>query len=508
MFNKINNFININLYDFNKYINNLLLILKLFINIFTIVFTLFFTSVLYISIDIKMFVLLIFLILILSNFIIYYKYNILTVYNKYIVIILNKDYSFLLKKIVMIKFILLYLYVVENVSWCDSSFTRIAHDIFMSMGTKVGMEPKTTVSTLETIGMFTICGGIAYGSIKGYQHFTGTGPKSINERFDLLEQKINQNNTVTQTKLNNITTKLEQTREDLVTLTIEIDNHQIERFALVELGFKTMENKINIIDNKVNDLTERIEQNQNSINKIIKDEISLKLQKIETLTQTQKHILERNTENISSFDRSLLQNLYNEVGEIVQEGNKLADNIPKSIPQLQPNIIQYLPNAIRSNLRQSSLQQNEVLKQTYITRSNSEHLELDHLLTPTSTIPSTSIVSSLPINKSFKISEITDTKIVFTAIGSSVNDLTMGVINNASKHLFNLPVNDYVIKIIYNGLGQVLSNTLSGIAFTEILKLLNIGSNIPTITTSQNVGSVLSSTLREFVNGLKQGWRK
>lgn len=505
MFNKINNFININLYDFNKYINNLLLILKLFINIFTIVFTLFFTSVLYISIDIKMFVLLIFLILILSNFIIYYKYNILTVYNKYIVIILNKDYSFLLKKIVMIKFILLYLYVVEDVSWCDSSFTRIAHDIFMSMGTKVGMEPKTTVSTLETIGMFTICGGIAYGSIKGYQHFTGTGPKSINERLDLMERNMNRNNIEIYSKFTELKEQVDDTRINLINTVADYQRENIEHFTHMGNALIDVNTKIDVIDNKVTNLTEVIATNQTQINTIIKEEFRSQLNKIDELQQRQRDVINRNIDNLTESDKIILTQVYGDFESILKKSDEVTERLPQHLSSalsiLEPSYKPFTLNTYRTN----SLKNIEKIankRKNELHRSNS--LDLDNL----PTTPSTSIVSSLPINKSFKISEITDTKIVFTSIGSSVTDLTTGLINNASKHIFNLPINDYVIKIIYNGLGQVLSNTLSGIAFAEILKLLNIGSNIPTITTSQNVGSVLSSTLREFVNGLKQGWRK
>jgi gas vesicle protein len=154
----------------------------------------------------------------------------------------------------------------------------MAHELFMSMGNQVGVEQKTTISTLETLGMIAVVGGVAYGSVKAYQMYTHTTPKSVeqrlNEKIDQLEARLNHkiNNVQNHLTSNQITisNQVEHTRVNLVQLTGEFQKQNIDHFTLVGGVLVDVKNQLTYVQQSLNNLTQRIEENQTQMNVRIK----------------------------------------------------------------------------------------------------------------------------------------------------------------------------------------------------------------------------------------------
>jgi hypothetical protein len=201
----------------------------------------------------------------------------------------------------------------------------------------------------------------------------------------------------------------------------------------------------------------------------------------------------------------------------------LADQLPESLPK-STSLMSYRPRSSYNNLnlyRNNSLNNidSKIVStlQTTIpglkrTQSLPDDDELEYPETPI--VAASKSNSSLSLNRTYKITELTDNQIVFTSIGSNAisNIASVGktALDQVSKRVFHGITSDVIINVAYNGLKMVLANSISGMTFVELLKILGVNKTpkINTPTTSQNVGHVISDTLRDFLDGLGKGWTR
>jgi hypothetical protein len=137
------------------------------------------------------------LFIIAFSFFIFFCRKFIIFKDKYVLKFLNMNFIYIIQRMLVIKFMLLYIYITSDSVYCSSVGTKALKNTFVDIGNGMGVEATTTVSTLELVGMCTIIVGAAYCGLKFYKSFKPQA-KSIQSEYEALIQKsvnINQKNT-------------------------------------------------------------------------------------------------------------------------------------------------------------------------------------------------------------------------------------------------------------------------------------------------------------------------
>jgi hypothetical protein len=366
-------------------------------------------------------------------------------------------------------------------------FTKFAHDVFMGIGKQVGVQPKTTVSILETFGMISIVGLLSVGSIKIYQWSTGSIDKSINDRLFDLNNKINsvsvdikkeintirkQNTdhfTIIQDQFHNAAIRVRKLENDIINIgkTQELLNSNITQQGL---AFNNLQNKFQ------QTIINTLQVNTENINKKIDD---------------LKHL---NTESIDPIVQNEFNILINELKSIqinqMQTTNLIRSNSESKLENLATNKITF-PHFQRV-LSNSNIANNERLSNI---ESNLNSYQMSLPLSTNKPITFTSYR-----DRTFKISESSETRIVFDACyDSTVSNPSTAVV--VARRMFNnLPV-DFIAKTLLNSVSNVIAGSMTLATLNELLNVFGIGSSsVSSQSTSGQLGHGIVRNIREFIN--------
>jgi hypothetical protein len=129
--------------------------------------------------------------IIISYFILFYLKKKTIFKNKYLNKFLNINYIFIIQRMLIIKFLLLYIYLTTDYIYCGSDPVKMLHNTFVGIGQRVDVAPETTVSILKCIGVCTLIVGTTYCTFKAYDACHQIYyKKSLNDRFNQLTNKV------------------------------------------------------------------------------------------------------------------------------------------------------------------------------------------------------------------------------------------------------------------------------------------------------------------------------
>ena len=447
-----------------------------------------------ISLNLLVYILL--LIFVFSCLILYYKKNFNKLSNKYLKILINVNYTFLIQRIVLIKFLFLYFYLASDTVYCGSAFTELLHDTFIGIGQNLGVKPKTTVSTLETIGMCTIIVGTVYCSIKGYQLITHTSPKSINTKLDEMDAKL--------TNLeSNLRIQIEESRVNLIETQGSFSKLAIKNFKEVGQGLDFTNFNIVDLEEKVDTLNSTIINNQNTFNTLIREELQKNVAEIERICKIQHEYLERNSNGFSQEDIIELNRLKIEIDSLINSNNTILENLP-----VQNSIVSITKKSSNNNYVSDRAQEAEMINNTIV-----EHFKNIGISTQIKTLKKNNSVSEIKpeVNEisdihNYKLTEFTTAKIVLTNIASEAQNIVLSTANHVAKRVFHGITVDVLAKVLIDSLSNMLNGSLTANAFFSLLKILGLYSTSSihsTPSTSETVGRTISKILRDFIHGFK-----
>jgi hypothetical protein len=114
------------------------------------------------------------------------------IHNKFLCLIVNRDYTLLFQRLIFVKIVIFFIYLNCHITYCVPDWTETVHNVYIGIGKSFGVKEKTTVSTLESIGMLTCTVGTMYGGIYIYKNFINPSlNKSVTNEEILTEiQKI------------------------------------------------------------------------------------------------------------------------------------------------------------------------------------------------------------------------------------------------------------------------------------------------------------------------------
>lgn len=138
-----------------------ILIIKLLRNYILIIFFFIFLLTLFIVMPVGVIVLLIFLLLLIGSLKLFLRYKLVTIKNKVLLFFLNKNYLYIIYKIIGIKIILLAGYSLDF-SFCDSTFNKVSHNVYLTATHSVGLSSVTSNQLLQGIGLIALVGGVSY----------------------------------------------------------------------------------------------------------------------------------------------------------------------------------------------------------------------------------------------------------------------------------------------------------------------------------------------------------
>lgn len=514
--------------DIKNKLNMILLLIKISLYILLSIFGLLIIYSLYLNnfkILLLIFLLFILLILLLKQYKEYLK-NKHTIISKILINVSNKDYSVIITRMLLFKFIIFYLYVSCEYSICESLFTKMLHNTFMEVGKTMGIEPKTNVSLLETIGMFTVIGTISYGTIKGYQYLNGTENKNINDRLNDIELK----QTITDTKLNMIDGKINMINNKINKV---LDVEDIIIKGTFEVN-KVLENKINSVGIDVNNIAINIETEIN----IIKQElIEIKNNQIKSneITEGISKLSNELNENINNMQKKVIDKLnYNnlndqtkmELLDVLEELNNMNRNTTTNTNNIISSIIPYRRH---SSFIESLPISNELKKRftTYDTNKTNYTSDLKDFIPTvnevskeikqTTSLPSISMKTSLPnftpselpitqLNKHRKLYELREYENSFTFTEILANEMKRepSIVARTARTMFNnIPV-DVIYRTTTTVIGQAIANSISLSTLVVILESLGMKTPSPT-SNAENIGRTISHTIKEFFKGINKG---
>jgi len=505
----------INQYNKNltKYINIFVLINQIYLQLIIYIFTICFIYSLYTKINILYFLFIIYYILFLYFFIYFIKnYDIENKIknNKLKLILLKiskKDYIFYIHRILLIKIFCFYIYFYSNNLFCESIITKFLHDTFMEVGTSIGLNPKTNVSILETIGMFTVLGTISFGTIKIYQYFEGSEHRSLSNRLDNIERQLEENNF----KNDQILSQVDIISQEVNVIKKGVKDTQSGVFITSKLIEEKVCTSYNIIIeelSKINTEIINLKQTQD-----LNIEVQTKLMNLQTefnikldkATKLYNEIL-TNNETIS---RETLQNLYNELQDIGVSTNdnlRIVNNIlnnsliPLSITnrintrrsvQLDPNIVELLGPSFEE--AQNNL---NVTPMSPITRSSLPIPRININRNEVPVIPDMRVIRE----KAQKLYKLETNEKSFTFIEYSQNALGSTSNNLAVKAV--TVTSDFLFQTVKTVVSQALANSITVTGMLAILKSIGL---VTDSSTAETAGKTVVKSIKDFIKGLKNG---
>lgn len=502
LFDNNNNYISSGISNLSKYS-------KMYLNFIVFMFG----SVLFISLysllHIIPFMFFIFSLLILSSFVIGCREFNINFTSSIINLVINRNYSQYLERFVLIKFFLFYIYLTSDYSYCASSWLEATHDIFVSLGSKSGLQPKTTVSTLETIGMIAIVGTIGIGSINLYNWSTGNTKHSIDERLNVIEQQLNintQNIAVVNNNINSMANAQDAYAQINAQAFIAVGN-ALQAIEVNNVNISnSLNNKINIIDQKTTNIETTLINNKIAMENYINSNVNTKITNLQT---TFNNYINRS--NLTVEERQALSAIHSEI-------TSLTDHL-QNIPQL--NIERSLPivNSSNSNLDFKPVLENSTMKhinsllnkntqQVHFNRSHSTaELGSESKLVRNSNGSSTAYEQ----HQSLKII-IYKNKIKSVSI-DDISAPNSGIVTSIINHTFrNIPT-DVILKTVSSAITNTLTGSMTMIAFNALLNSFGFGSisssnnrlALPPTSRSEQLGNNTMTSILDFFRGLRNG---
>lgn len=474
------------IFGIGKFYSNILFLLSILFN--TILLTFFYLLIysIYIEYGINNIYFLIGIISLIL--IIKYKNNLLLKINKDTLItrilknILTKNYIFIIQKIIFIKIIILYIYISSDYSYCDSIITKTLHNTFMELGKSIGIESKTNVSILETIGIMTIIGGIGYGAIKGYEYMNGIEHKSINTRLDELENKLDyvmrQNN-------------------ELLLLETNIAKGVAGTTIVLETEICKIGNDITNKINEINNHLSHIESNQITSNELNVIFEKLRVEFNSNIEQI-KHRVNNIIINNEDIDKNELINLYSEL-------NRLNTKFNSSISEISANELtsKVLRQSIGENLIREELYKPvlpSIIPKVNSLRSNA----LRTLSLPIRKSESIEPQLSLPQQRDlYKLESLDTDKFVFSKVyNEAIQEGSTSALSTIVRRVANgIPV-DVMLKVVTATVSQAISNSITISSMLAIFHSIGLGSEQ---SSAENMGKLVIKNIKDFIKGIKNG---
>ena len=490
------------LFIFN--INNIEKIIKYYLKFISLIVGISLIYILYESISFVLFTFVLFVFILFSLIIITYRNSLFKVSSKFIHLLLVKDYTFIIQRVLLVKFLLLYVYITTDYTYCDSFITRAMHDVFVSMGKTSHVEPQKTVSTMETMGMLATIGIIGYASIKLYQLSTNTLPKSTDEKLDEMEKrimkKLEEDKTEFSSKIESVYTNLYYTVEDAKNTGIlaqkEYADMNVNHFTNIAMY-------MNKLDNELQDLKVLVLSNRDSLNKAVKEELVGNLKKIEDLIVKSNELHKKST-NLSPEDLEEFERLQKELSSELGNHNTILSNLPSTSNILRrntPDIPVGNFNHYMGIHRNSTFKQNQNIVDNVIRNNTIIPLNLNR---SSSNINLSSSNNSIK-GKTFEITDISDTNIVFTAVDtltSTSKEVSTSIINRATMRAFHVG-SDVIVKVVKDQLSNIIQGSITYTAFISVLQALGVIGEKP--SNSENAGRIISTNIRQFITGITGG---
>lgn len=413
-----------------------------------------------------------------------------------------------------IKFLLLYLYIVSNYSFCESNFlVKMLHDTFVNIGTSIGTKPQKTISTLETIGMCTVIAGVAYCSIKGYQMATNTLPKSINDHLNDLENKMNNIDNklnIMDNKLNIVSSQVDRTSKENDCIFDSISFVKKEVFEATKLLENQMCEIGNKLDENIGELKNELNINREISHKYVDEKLNVLKGTLQQEIQNLKQVI-NNVNNLTDEDKYRLQSTISELEQIcINDLNKFTNEVRQnSINNFNDNILTTVPAMRRFTSRLTgptlSTQVNKIIdeqKNDYDSfKSNVSTLKLDnHEVKP----PIGYYKRYYELNVSQNNEVLTFTEISKNII--SQEPTTIGKI--ARRVCYNIPV-DHLFNLVITIGKTALNNSLSIIATQQILTTLQsfIPKDVPIDSPAAKLGEYVGKFLKDLGSGAYRGFK-
>jgi hypothetical protein len=490
----------------------------MYLNTVSILFGIVLSISLYSLTNIITFVSILFCLLVFSSFIIFVREFNINFTTSFIQLIIERDYNKYLQKIILIKFLLFYIYITSDFSLCESTWSKFAHDVFIGVGNQIGVQPKTTVSTLETVGIIAILGTISVGSIHLYNWSTGNVKPSIDERLNAIEHQLNVNNQV----LVRMSTSFNQNFNSIIDAQnkyAQINAHAIsiigESIVKVEQAsvenLRILDTKLNSIETKTTNIENTLVQNREAMEQYISTNVQSKLNSLETTFRTFS-----NKSNLSESEREQLNDLELEIRGLSTTLNSIPQsNIEPSSTSLTVNN-SYDLNIVQSQLRSSldaasftSLQNLMNKNVNKISERNRPHSSSDLRLLSESKSTSTEFTSFQ--SKQTITFLIEHNKIKNMVINDSLST-SPNFITSIGNKLFNHIPTEFILKTVSTAITSTLSGTMTMFALNSILANFGFdsGSNsraLPsTMSSSERAGHTVITSLKDFIRGLKNGF--
>lgn len=476
---------------------------KMYLNFIIIMFGSILFISLYSLLHIIPFIFLIFSLLILSSFVIGCREFNINFTSSIINLVINRNYSQYLERFILIKFFLFYIYLTSDYSYCASSWLEATHNIFVSLGSKSGLQPKTTVSTLETIGMIAIVGTIGIGSINLYNWSTGNTKRSIDERLNAIEQQLhlnNQNIAAVHTNVQNITQAQDNYAQINANCFITVGNAT----TMIE---ENNTNNLNILNEKLDMIfyrTQNIEntliENKCNMENYIDINIKTSLTSLENKFNTYV-----NRTNLTDLERVELEAISLEISKLTNNLQNIPQSHIESSLMFTPSSILTPPFKNSIDSKTMKIINNALNKDiTQITRRNS-----------TSHIP-LAAESKKPEFTSFHNKQT----VTFIIENNKIKNMSMddipsstGIATSIIKHTFNNLPTEFILKSISTALVNTLTGSMTMLAFNALLNSFGFGSisssntrlALPPTSRSEQFGNNTMTSILDFLRGIGRG---
>lgn len=480
---------------------------KMYLNFIVVMFG----SVLFISLysllHIIPFMFIIFSLLVLSSFIIGCKEYKINFTSSVITLIINRNYSQYLERFILIKFFLFYIYLTSDFTYCSSSWLEATRDVFITIASKGNVTPKTTVSTLETIGMIAIVGTIGIGSINLYNWSTGNTKRSLDERLNIIEQQLQLNNQ-----------NLIRVNTNINALAVSQDQYaQINSNCFIAVGNATQmieehnTNNLNILNEKLDIISHRT---QNIENTIIENKLNMESY-IDINIKTNLTSLENkfnayvNRTNLTDLERIELEAIGLEISTLTNN----LQNIPQS--HIENSSLTFkssslLTSPFKNPIDSKSMKNiNSLLsKQTQQVPYNRSH-------------STTELLSESKIERSTAFEQYQTLKIIIAnnkITSVSIDDISVsnsdpGLVTSLIKHTFkNIPT-EVILKTVSSAIANTLTGSMTMMAFNALLNSFGFGSisssnnrlALPSTSRSEQIGNNTMTSILDFFRGLRRG---
>ena len=375
---------------------------------------------------------------------------------EYLKLFFKKDFSLFLQRIIIVKFLFLYVYITSGYTYCNSCYTTAMHNAFVYTGVKMGIEPHTTISTLETIGMITVAVGVTYCGIKGYQYLTAvpTLPKpslqnvpSVSSLTSLdMEQIIVSKSEISKNRaMNNLTEQVLELKNQVEQLKEQYNDAQSKFTTLNSYQFGETVKGFDVTNTNICLLREEVEH----IKKTLYPE--------SLITVSDKYSLDSISDELKKLIRVN--------GDITYHSG--SSQISKHILSSEGTL-----GILPANICKPKV--NKVIEKL-----------------------------NKPKEATYTITEISDTQIVLTAVTSELKNVLYDLADHTSKRVLKGINLDVLLRFLSKGVTDLLEGTLSGASFLSFLEIF--GFNITSVPSSlETVGSIIVNVLNEFIEMVKR----